>query len=98
MRNDDALSAGGMIFSIFCLFLMIVGIVLIVSLSGNSSQVTDNFGNNLSSADPSYGVSGNLTGTMTNTGTSSALPVVLVAGAIFVCFVAFAVYAVVKQN
>ena len=83
------MNIGGLIFGAFCLLAVIVGIGYIIGVSATQSPITDTYGNGVGNTS---NVSQGLVGTMTSTGDTSIVPLVLIVGVVIMCATIFAFY------
>ena len=86
-------SIGAAVFGGVCLIIVFAGIIYMGSVYSAQNPITDTYGNTLS---PVSNASKNLTGEMTDTGTSAGIWLVLIVGGVLACVIIFALYLVAK--
>ena len=89
------MNIGAIIFGAVCLMLVVGGIGYVVAVNSQQSPITDSYGNTLS---PVSNGSQNLVGTITTTGNSDVIPLLLVVGAVAVCAIVFLLFLASKPH
>lgn len=93
--NNAASTIAGVAFGLFCLFAVIAAIIYIAAISTQQSPITDTYGNTLS---PTTNNTQETVTALANTGESSVVPLLLLAGVVFVCAVLFLAWVVSKSG
>lgn len=84
--SSDGFAVGEIAFGVFCLFVTIAGIIFMASLNAHAIPVTDSYGNTYS---PTTNQSLGPATDMTSVEETSMVPLIIIAGAVFLCFVVF---------
>jgi len=93
--DENAMSIGDIAFGVFALFVIITGIAYVALLSSQQPPITDSYGNSASNiTNSSQGLVTNMTGIEEG----SAIPLLLVASAIFICAVLFIAWLASKSG
>lgn len=77
--NDDAMAIAGIAFGVFCLFVVIVGVLYVIGVSSQQAPTTDTFGQTL---DPTSNQSQQIVTSTTTTSSSAMVPILLIVGTI----------------
>jgi hypothetical protein len=84
--NENAMAFNGLMFGLFCLIIMVVGTLFVVSVNSNQTTYTDTYGNTLN---PASNSSQNLVTSIATTGSSDVDLIILLGCAIGVIAVIF---------
>jgi len=85
--NDNAMTVAAIAFGVFCLFVVVAGIIFIVSVTSQSPQITDTYG---TAPSPITNTSRNLVTNETATAGNAMIPIILIGGVVLLIAVLFA--------
>ena len=93
--NDNAMGIGVAAFGLFCLVIVIAGIIYVSAMSTSQVPITDTYGNTLN---PTSNTSQQLVTSSVSAEEYSAVPLVLIGATMFLCIVVFSLWVYSKTG